>query len=64
MTLNEQINEAQQDYEFFTGLLKDIEAIENKTEGNKFAEKKCREMIANIEAFFNEIDYHTQITYD
>ena len=64
MTLNEQINEAQRDYEFFTGLLKDIEAIENKTEGNKFAEKKCREMIANIESFFNEVDYHTQITFD
>ena len=41
-----------------------IEAIENKTEGNKFAEKKCREMIANIEAFFNEVDYHTQVTFD
>ena len=64
MTLNEQINEAEKDLKFFTDLLKDIQAIENKTEGNKYAEKKCLEMIANLECFFDRIDYHTQITYD
>jgi len=64
MTLNEQINEAQKDYIFFTKLLKKIKAIKNPTEGNKFAEKNCLEMIANLEVFFDDIDYHTQITFD
>ena len=54
----------QNQYVYFTDMLKSIEKIKNKTPGNGFAKMKCKEKIAELEAIFDEIDYAAQITYD
>lgn len=54
----------QNQYVYFTDMLKSIEKIKNKTPGNGFAKMKCKEKIAELEAIFDRIDYAAQITYD
>ena len=64
MDIMEKINQAQKDYKFFYNMLKKLERIENKTEGNKYAMKQCEDMLSNLNQFFENVDYTTQITYD
>ena len=59
-----ELTKLQNDYVFFTDMLKSLERKKKKTPGNGFAMMKCRERIAELEAVFNEIDYAAQVTYD
>ena len=58
------ITQIQNEYVYFTDMLKSIEKIKKKTPGNGFAKMKCRERIAELEKVFDEIDFAAQITYD
>ena len=58
------ITKIQNEYNFFTDMLKSIEKITKKTPGNGFAKMKCKERIAEMDAIFEKIDYAAQITYD
>ena len=58
------ITQIQNEYVYFTDMLKSIEKIKRKTPGNGFAKMKCRERIAELEKIFDEIDYAAQVTYD
>ena len=58
------ITQMQNEYVFFTDMLKRLERKKKKTPGNGFAKIKCRERIAELEAIFDKIDYATQVTYD
>ena len=60
----EQLTQLQNEYKFFSDMLKRLERKKKKTPGNGFAMMKCREKIAELEAIFNEIDYAVQVTYD
>jgi len=60
----DQLTALQNQYVYFTDMLKSIEKIKNKTPGNGFAKMKCKEKIAELEAIFDKIDYAAQITYD
>jgi hypothetical protein len=60
----EDLTALQNQYVYFTDMLKSIEKIKNKTPGNGFAKMKCKEKIAELEAIFDKIDYAAQITYD
>ena len=60
----EQLTQLQNEYVFFTDMLKRLERKKKKTPGNGFAMMKCRERIAEMEAIFDKIDYATQVTYD
>tara|TARA_B100001113_G_C20912480_1_gene536367 strand:+ start:448 stop:633 length:186 start_codon:yes stop_codon:yes gene_type:complete len=60
----DKLTKLQNDYVFFTDMLKTLERKKKKTPGNGFAMMKCRERIAELEAVFNEIDYAAQVTYD
>ena len=44
------ITKIQNEYNFFTDMLKSIEKITKKTPGNGFAKMKCKERIAELEA--------------
>ena len=58
------ITQLQNEYIYFTDMLKSIEKIKKKTPGNGFAKMKCKERIAELEKIFDEIDYAAQVTYD
>ena len=58
------ITKLQNEYVFFTDMLKTLERKKKKTPGNGFAMMKCREKIAELEKIFDDIDYATQVTYD
>ena len=58
------LTQLQNEYVFFTDMLKTLERKKKKTPGTGFAKMKCREKIAEIEAIFEKIDYATQITFD
>jgi hypothetical protein len=58
------ITQIQNEYVYFTDMLKSIEKIKRKTPGNGFAKMKCKERIAELEKIFDEIDYAAQVTYD
>jgi len=58
------ITQIQNEYIYFTDMLKSIEKIKKKTPGNGFAKMKCKERIAEMDAIFEKIDYAAQITYD
>ena len=58
------ITQIQNEYIYFTDMLKTIEKIKKKTPGNGFAKMKCKERIAELEKIFDEIDYAAQVTYD
>ena len=64
MDYMEYITSLQNEYKFFTDMLKRLERKKKKTPGNGFALMKCREKIAELEAIFDEIDYAVQVTYD
>ena len=58
------LTQIQNEYVYFTDMLKTIEKIKKKTPGNGFAKMKCKERIAELEKIFDEIDYAAQVTYD
>lgn len=58
------ITQLQNEYVFFTDMLKRLERKKKKTPGNGFAMMKCREKIAELEKIFDRIDYAVQVTYD
>jgi hypothetical protein len=60
----EYLTQIQNEYVYFTDMLKSIEKIKRKTPGNGFAKMKCKERIAELEKIFDEIDYAAQVTYD
>ena len=60
----EYLTQIQNEYVYFSDMLKSIEKIKNKTPGNGFAKMKCKERIAELEKIFDEIDYAAQVTYD
>jgi hypothetical protein len=60
----EYITQIQNEYVYFTDMLKTLERKKKKTPGNGFAMMKCRERIAELEKIFDEIDYAAQVTYD
>ena len=58
------LTQLQNEYVFFTDMLKTLERKKKKTPGNGFAKMKCKEKIAELEAIFEKIDYAVQVTYD
>ena len=60
----DELTKLQNDYIFFTDMLKSLERKKKKTPGTGFAKIKCKEKIAELEAIFDEIDYGAQVTYD
>ena len=58
------ITELQNQYKFFSDMLKNLEKKKKKTPGNGFAMMKCKEKIAELDAEFEKIDYATMVTYD
>tara|TARA_Y100001980_G_C14517512_1_gene292830 strand:- start:952 stop:1137 length:186 start_codon:yes stop_codon:yes gene_type:complete len=58
------ITQLQNEYKFFSDMLKSLERKKKKTPGNGFAKMKCKEKIAELEAIFDKIDYDVQVTYD
>jgi len=60
----EYLTKIQNEYIYFTDMLKSIEKIKKKTPGNGFAKMQCKERIAELEKIFDEIDYAAQVTYD
>jgi hypothetical protein len=60
----EYLTQIQNEYIYFTDMLKSIEKIKKKTPGNGFAKMKCKERIAELEKIFDDIDYAAQVTYD
>ena len=64
MDYMEYITSLQNEYKFFTDMLKRLERKKKKTPGNGFAKMKCKEKIAELEAIFDEIDYAVQVPYD
>ena len=58
------LTQLQNEYVFFTDMLKTLERNKKKTHGNGFAKMKCKEKIAELEAIFDKIDYAAQVTYD
>ena len=58
------LTQLQNEYVFFTDMLKTLERKKKKTPGNGFAKMKCKEKIAELEAIFEKIDYAAQVTYD
>jgi len=59
-----QLTALQNQYVYFTDMLKTLERKKKKTPGTGFAKMKCRERIAELEAIFDKIDYASQITHD
>ena len=64
MDYMEYITGLQNEYKFFSDMLKRLEKKKKKTPGNGFAKMKCKEKIAELEAIFDKIDYDVQVTYD
>jgi len=60
----EQLTKLQNDYVFFTNMLKRLERKKKATPGNGFAKLKCKARIAELEKIFEKIDYDAQVTYD
>ena len=58
------LTQLQNEYVFFTDMLKTLERKKKKTPGNGFAKMKCKEKIAELEAIFDKDDYAVQVTYD
>ena len=46
------ITELQNEYKFFSDMLKNLEKKKKKTPGNGFAKMKCKEKIAELEAIW------------
>ena len=60
----DELTKLQEQYVFFTDMLKSLERKKKKTPGNGFAKMKCKEKITELEAIFEKIDYAVQVTYD
>ena len=58
------VSQLQNEYKFFSDMLKKLEKKKKKTPGNGFAMMKCKEKIAELNAEFEKIDYATMLTYD
>ena len=58
------LTQIQNEYVYFTDMLKTLERKKKKTPGNGFAMMKCRERIAELKKIFDDIDYAAQVTYD
>ena len=58
------VTQLQNEYKFFSDMLKRFEKKKKKTPGNGFAMMKCKEKIAELNAEFEKIDYATMVTYD
>ena len=58
------VTQLQNEYNFFSDMLKKLEKKKKKTPGNGFAMMKCKEKIAELNAEFEKIDYATMVTYD
>ena len=58
------VSQLQNEYKFFSDMLKRLEKKKKKTPGNGFAMMKCKEKIAELDAEFEKIDYATMVTYD
>ena len=58
------ITKLQNEYIFFSDMLKNLEKKKKKTPGNGFAMMKCKEKIAELDKIFEKIDYATMVTYD
>ena len=58
------VTQLQNEYKFFSDMLKKLEKKKKKTPGNGFAMMKCKEKIAELDAEFEKIDYATMVTYD
>ena len=58
------VSQLQNEYKFFSDMLKRLEKKKKKTPGNGFAMMKCKEKIAELNAEFEKIDYATMVTYD
>ena len=58
------ITKLQEEWYFFSDMLKSLEKKKKKTPGNGFAIMKCKEKLKELDAIFDEIDYAAQITYD
>ena len=58
------VTQLQNEYKFFSDMLKNLEKKKKKTPGNGFAIMKCKEKIAELNAEFEKIDYATMVTYD
>ena len=58
------VTQLQNEYMFFSDMLKNLEKKKKKTPGNGFAMMKCKEKIAELNAEFEKIDYATMVTYD
>ena len=58
------ITQLQNEYKFFSDMLKNLEKKKKKTPGHGFAKMKCREKLAEIDAMFDKINYATMVTYD
>tara|TARA_Y100000114_G_scaffold132121_1_gene130707 strand:- start:236 stop:421 length:186 start_codon:yes stop_codon:yes gene_type:complete len=58
------VTQLQNEYKFFSDMLKRLEKKKKKTPGNGFAMMKCKEKIAELNAEFEKIDYATMVTYD
>lgn len=60
----EYLTQIQNEYVYFTDMLKTLERKKKKTPGNGFAMMKCKERIAELEQVFDRIDYQTMIVED
>ena len=58
------VTQLQNEYKFFSDMLKKLEKKKKKTPGNGFAMMKCKEKIAELNGEFEKIDYATMVTYD
>ena len=58
------VTQLQNEYKFFSDMLKRLEKKKKKTPGNGFAIMKCKEKIAELDKIFKDIDYAAQITFD
>ena len=58
------VTQLQNEYKFFSDMLKNLEKKKKKTPGNGFAMMKCKEKLAELDKIFDDIDYAAQITYD
>jgi len=58
------ITKLQEEWYFFSDMLKSLENKKEKTPGNGFAIMKCKEKLKELDATFDKIDYAAQITYD
>ena len=60
----DELTKLQEQYVYYTDMMKALKRKKKKTPGNGWAILKCKEKIAELEKIFDEIDYAVQVTYD